>query len=82
VLRSRHKLPILHGPDIIGRLSSRSAVRNQQYGFVKALNERSKEGDDLGPVLGIQIAGRLIGENDLGLMHDRSRNRNTLLFPA
>jgi hypothetical protein len=33
-------------------------------------------------MLGIQIAGRLVGENDLGLMHDRSRNRDTLLFPA
>jgi hypothetical protein len=50
--------------------------------LAKALNERPKEGDDLGPVLGIQITGRLVGENDLGVMHNRSRNRHTLLLSA
>jgi hypothetical protein len=57
-------------------------VGDQQYGLAKALNKRPKEDNDLGPMLGIQIAGRLIGQNDLGLMHDRSRNRHTLLLPA
>jgi hypothetical protein len=50
--------------------------------LVKALDERPQEDDDLGPMLGIQIAGRLVSEKDLGLMHDRSRNRHTLLLPA
>jgi hypothetical protein len=57
-------------------------VGDQQYGLAKTLDERPKEKNDLGPILGIQIAGRLVSEKDLGLMHDRSRNRHTLLLPA
>src|SRR4029077_20019666 len=51
-------------------------------GDAEALNQRPKEGDDLGPMLGIQVSGGLVGENDLGLMHDRSRDRHTLLLTA
>jgi hypothetical protein len=50
--------------------------------LTKALDERPQEDDDLGPMLGVQITGRLVGEKDLGLMYDRSRNRYTLLLPA
>jgi hypothetical protein len=50
--------------------------------LAKVLYERPKEDDDLGPMMGIQIASRLICENDLGLMHDRSRNGHTLLLPT
>ena len=35
--------PILHGPDIIGSLSGRGAVGDQQYGFAKA-SEQATEG--------------------------------------
>jgi hypothetical protein len=34
---------------------------HQQYGLAKALRERPKENDDLGAMLGIQIARRFVG---------------------
>jgi hypothetical protein len=57
-------------------------VSDQQYGLTNVLNKRSKERDDLGPVLGIQIPSRLVGENDLRPMYNRSSNRHTLLLSA
>jgi hypothetical protein len=33
-------------------------------------------------MLRIQVTGRLVGKNDLGLMHDGPRDRNPLLLAA
>jgi hypothetical protein len=34
---------------------------HQQYGLAKALDERPKENDDFGSMLGIQISRRFVG---------------------
>jgi hypothetical protein len=41
-----------------------------------------KEHHDLLPRLGVEVSGRLVGEYDRGLRHERPRDRNPLPLPA
>jgi len=51
-------------------------------GDAKAGFHLIQEGDDLLTRLQVEVAGRLVGQHDQRLVHERTRNRNTLLLPA
>ena len=57
-------------------------MSDQQDRVVKLLHETPEQRDDFRSMVRVEISGRLIGENNLGLVHNRPCDRDTLLFPT
>src|SRR5262245_2651017 len=64
----------------IRALGERRVVSHEQQRRAGVAIQVDEQVDDGTAVLGVEAAGRLVGEEDLGLVGERARDRHTLLF--
>ena len=57
-------------------------VRHHHDRLAELLHRALHEPEDLGARPGVEVAGRLVGEDDLGPAHERARDRDALLLTA
>src|SRR5688572_16551424 len=72
---------VLEVDDGLGELRHLGLVRNHQDGD-PGLVELDEEFHDLERALGIEVAGRLVGEQDFGIGHQRAGDGDALLLAA
>ena len=66
----------------IGFAREGEVVRDDHNGFFIDIHNMTQNIDDMGARRRIEIAGWLIGENDRGLIGERTRDRHTLTLAA
>src|SRR5262245_34270255 len=66
----------------IRALGERRVVSHEQQRRAGVAIELDEQVDDGTAVLGVEASGRLVGEQDLGPVGERARDRNALLFTA
>ena len=82
--RSPYATPSLHLPSVeeahgaAGLLGLRLVVGYHYDGAAVLLVELVKQVHDLDTHLGVQVTGRLIGEDDVGVTYDRTGDGHTL----
>src|SRR3546814_9906498 len=59
-----------------------SSDLHHQHGDPAGLVEIGEQFHDLDRAFGIEVAGRLVGEQHVGMGDDRPRDRDTLLLPT
>src|SRR4029078_6403510 len=62
--------------------SERGVMRHEQQRRAVLVIEAEHEIDDIGPLCDVEIAGRLVGHQQLGLARERARYRYPLLLAA
>jgi hypothetical protein len=68
--------------DAVGQLGQRALVRDQHHRHAALAIERAHGGHDVERGLGVEIAGRLIGQHDRRIVHQRARDGYALLLAA
>jgi hypothetical protein len=68
--------------DLVDELLAARVVRDHHDGLAEVAAQVAQESEDLDGVLRVEIAGRLVGDHDLGIRHDRARDRDALLLAA
>src|SRR5574341_1282292 len=77
-----HNQPIAHANDALGLRGDAWIMRDQDNGQPALTIELLEDAHDLRARFRIEIARRLVGEDDTGLVHERARDRDALLLPA
>ncbi len=57
-------------------------VRHEHDGQAVGSVQVAQHGDDLGAGVRVEVAGRLVGEQQLGLVDERARDRDALLLAS
>ncbi len=57
-------------------------VRDDEEGLLEGVSEDEEEVMELAGVLGVEVAGGLVGEDQLGVVHQRPGHGNALLLPS
>ena len=68
--------------DAVRRRRGDFGMRDENSRGVIALELRAQDGEHFGCGVGIQIAGRLVGQHQARPMRERARNRDTLHLTA
>ena len=71
----QHNLPIR-------QLRQLFIVRNDEEGLFEGVAEDEEKVVEFAGVLGVEVAGGLVGEDQLGVVHQGTGHRNTLLLPS
>jgi len=69
----------MHGIRLLRRLS---AVRRHDHSRAESPGQGTEEGDDLGALRGVQVASRLVRQQQFRLMDQRPRDRDPLLLAS
>ena len=75
-------LPVAHVDDAVGDGGGLGIVGDHEHGLPEFAVGEAEHVEDRVGVFGVEIAGRLVGENDGGLCNQRAGDRNALLFAA
>jgi len=73
---------VLEPEHIVGQVYQRRVMRGDQRGEALGMNNRPEEPHDLPAGLRVQLAGRLIGDQQLGAASKRPGDRDPLLLTA
>jgi hypothetical protein len=57
-------------------------VRDENEGLASLFVESCQQGQDLGRALRVEVAGGFVGQDELGPLDQRSRDRHSLLLPT
>ncbi len=77
-----HDASILHGDDALAAPREFRIVRNKDEGRPRPSMQRENEIHDLRAGFAVEISGRFVGEQNLGLRGKRPRKRDALLLAA
>src|SRR6266540_7023793 len=75
-------LAVEHSHDAVGLASDRDVVRDDEKREPALQVQPAHELHDLGRVLGVEIAGRLVGPHDRGVVDERAGDRDALALTA
>ena len=67
---------------VVGLVSDAGVVSGHDQGTAALGAELKEKVQDFPPGLGIKVAGGFIGDQQRGMIDERARNGDTLLFPA
>jgi len=76
------ELAVAHRAEALGAAGDGAVVGHHDHGQPLVLPELLEQGDDLVAGVLVQVAGRLVGEQHLGLLHQRAGDRRALLLTA
>ena len=74
--------PVAHPHDAVAGLADLRVVGDQEEGLAVLSVELAEEREDLGRPLGVQVAGRLVGEDERRAVDERTGDRHPLLLAA
>ena len=77
-----HDLAVDHPHDPVGLAADADVVRDDQEGQVVLSVQLPHQGDDLVGVLAVEVAGRLVGPDDRGVVDERTGDRHALALAA
>src|SRR5262249_1633414 len=77
-----HDAPIAEGDDAVGLQSDVAVVGHHDQRLMVALVGELEQRDDLLGVAAIQVAGRLVGQDQRGVIDQRTADGDALLLPA
>ena len=80
VLLGWHDGTIAHMNDAVAIARSFGIVRDHQHRLPQLLVRLAQHFQNNFGILRIEVAGRLVGQHDGGLIHQRARQRNSLLL--
>src|SRR5437764_3930097 len=80
ILELVHDLPVGEEDDAIGVAGGDGVVRDHHDRLAEISDGLAHELEDLGARLGVEVPGRLIGEDDLRTTRERARDGNALLL--
>jgi hypothetical protein len=73
---------VFHDAAPLGAAGNGAVVGDQHHGEVLVAPESFQQGDDVVPGVLVEVAGGLVGQQDLGLLNQRPGNGDSLLLPA
>ncbi len=75
-------LPVIHARNAIGKIEDTCVVGDDNEGSVRTLRNASQDLHHAAPGLVIQIAGRLVANDELRAVHQRTCDCHALLLPT
>ena len=73
---------VVHLQNSVGVGGGVLVVRDEDHGRAVATGQLGQEREDLGACFGVEVAGRLVGEQQARLADDRTSDRDALLLAA
>ena len=73
---------VLHFVDPIARFRDRRVVRHEEQSFAFFAHDFLQQAKGSAGIGGVEIAGRLIGQDDARIVRERAGDRDPLLFAA
>src|SRR5262245_3591575 len=75
-------VPVAEGDAALGELGDVGLVRDEHDRDALVAVEADEQVQDVEARLRVEVAGRLVGEQERGAVHERPRDRDALLLPA
>ena len=75
-------LAVAHGDDAVGGFGDGGVVGDEDHGVFALMMDAAEEVHDLGGVLGIEVAGGFIGEEDGGFVGEAAGDGDALALTA